>query len=322
MEPEETEAELEPIELDAPEEAEAAEEPELGDDPAEGEPDLGQGLVSGDGKLLGKFNTVNDLARSYKEAEKSFGRKSGEAAEYRKLLETQGFTFGEDGKAVGPQAAAPASEAAAPAQEQLPGMTPGHRVENGIEYDHLNMPVISETDWADLREEDPEEYMRLRVSQDALRMVRQDQYNAMQGQQQAQALAARQAEVRTLAKTTYGFDDAVVLEIEQEAQKALMQASPAARNNPDAYAMLVKAMAADKIPALVAAHRAEITAILAGNKEAIARGQKVVALEKGSVNAPAAAVAGKLSSLAGLNKEQRMMAKTLGVSEEDYAKNI
>ena len=83
-------------------------------------------------------------------------------------------------------------------------------------------------------------------------------------------------------------------------------------------ALIAKAAAADEIPAIHAAYQQQIDQILAGNKEAIAKGRRVVALERGTVNAPAptTAPAGLLS------REQRLMAKTLGVSEADYAKNL
>ena len=303
--------------LAAPEQVDAEDAEEEVAPPAEGEPDFGQDVISADGKLLGKFENVNTLARSYKEIEKLSGRKASEAAEYKKLLEGQGYTFDAGGKPVAPAAPAPAAGYVPDAPEG--GLTPGHRVDaNGVEYDHLNMPIIPDELWEQAKEEDPENYMVLRAEHMATRAYRQEQYNDRQGQQQTQAMTARQAEARKVAKDTYGLDDAAITRVEAQVHQTLLAAAPAARNNPDAYALIAKAAAADEIPAIHAAYQQQIDQILAGNKEAIAKGRRVVALERGTVNAPAAntAPAGTLS------KEQRLMAKTLGVSEADYAKNL
>ena len=78
--------------------------------------------------------------------------------------------------------------------------------------------------------------------------------------------------------------------------------------------MAARAIAADKMPAI---YQRQLQEIMAGNKDAIAKAQRVVAMEKGSISAPISAPAPGY----GLSDAEKQMAKDFGITEKDYAAN-
>ena len=306
------EAVASPVIAGEPEET-AAEE--TAEEPVELE--FGEGLMDAEnGKLLGKFNDIPALARSYKELESYSGRTSAQSADYKKALEAQGYTFDADGKPVAP--AAPIAEPAfmqEPANQQMPSQqVPDQQAPGSVPLDYLGMPVVPDSEWQELAEEDPEEYNRLRNQYDTLRIIRQENFNVEQGQRQNQALIQTKQNVRTLAKERYYLDDTAITEIEAEVQQVLANVHPSVRNSPQAYEMAARAIAADKMPAI---YQRQLQEIMAGNKDAIAKAQRVVAMEKGSISAPASVPAPGY----GLSDAEKQMAKDFGVTEKDYAAN-
>lgn len=300
------EADAEPIaeELEAP--AEQA--------PVDEELDFGEGLLDPEnGKLLGKFNDANALARSYKDLESHAGRTSSQAADYKKALEAQGYTFDEAGKAVAPQAAAVAP-VFAPDPPQDPALPNGQQIIGGVLHDHLGMPVIPQEEWDALEEDDPDAFGRLQRQQDTLRIVLQREFDVRQEVQQKGALDAAVQNVRRVAKEQFFLDDDNIVKLEASANELLKHVAPSVRSTPQAYEMAMRAVASDMLPAI---YQQQLRDVIAGNKDAVAKAQRVVALEKGTQNAPAA----KTVSSFGLTADEKAMAKDLGVSEKDYAAN-
>lgn len=310
------ETELAPDEDDGPADLLNLDEP-----PAEeGEDD--EPLIGKDGKILGKFKTVPALAKSYKEATSQMSRKATEAAEYRKLLEMNGFTFDADNKPVAPaakpaEAPAPAVPVAAPDPNAEP---PGFTDANGVEYDFLGMPVVSDDDWDELEESDPREYQRVRTQYDATRAVRREQWRQQQAQeqqktQQAQFETAKQT-IRKSAETDLGLEPELIDLIEAERDKLLLHVAPEYRNNPVALGYATDRAAAMVMPGY---YKARMGQAVTGTAEAAQRAQKVVRTERGSSAAPPAPPPAKAS---GLTNEQKRFARELGVTEEQYAANL
>ena len=281
------------------------------------EPDFGEGLLDPEnGKLLGKFNDANALARSYKDLESHAGRTSTQAADYKKTLEGQGYTFDEAGRAIAPQAATP--QAVAPVFTPDPAPDPalpnGQQLIGGVLHDHLGMPVIPQEEWDALEEDDPESFGRLQRQQDTLRIVLQREFDVRQEVQQRGALDAAVQNVRRVAKEQFFLDDDNIVKLEASANELLQHVAPSVRSTPQAYEMAMRAVASDMLPVI---YQQQLRDVIAGNKDAVAKAQRVVALEKGTQNAPAA----KPASSFGLSADEKAMAKDLGVSEKDYAAN-
>jgi uncharacterized protein YeaO (DUF488 family) len=270
-------------------------------------------LVDAEGKYLGKYETPEALAKAYKEAEKLIGKKGETERQLRLKMQENGWTFDVDGNPV-----APTKPAQVTVQDS--GLPPGWRqAENGnrlspdgVEYDYLGMPVISDEDWREQFEQDPVQFDTLRRNY----FEQRDQRLRDHTETLRKAGEAQRGAIVQQAKEQYHLPDELIAQIMDDVDKTLPHVDERWRNDPAALSLLTRAAAFERLPAyyndLLA--KGEAAAIPpAKNKRIISHS------EQSTVNGGNGSSG--ISSNYGLTAEQIRMSKALGVSLKDYAAN-
>lgn len=317
-EPEEPPADVQDTEL--PDEQETV--PETDAEPLDAVAAQEGDLYDAEGRILGKFSTPEELAKGYKNLERLTGRKSVEARELRLAMQAAGFTFDADGKPIPPQGKA---DPAAPQETQLaPSLPPGwslsaegQRVSpEGVTYDELGIPVVSDDEWNALYDENPREYDRLRIAHELARQQAQQQRAAQQAQEVSARQQAERAEIVKAASAKLPAD--LVTKIMAEADKALPMVAPEARSKPGVVNLLSRAAAYEPLVAHIEELRTLLAEATSGNVQAQTKARKVIAFES---NGNAAAAPKPKAAAHGLTAEEMKMAKDFGLTYEDYAAN-
>ncbi len=275
------------------------------------------------GKIYGKFDDPIQAARAYKEAEKQMGRKSQEAAELRKTLEAAGYTFDAAGKPVPPtKPESPEAAAQAQQQEETPP-APTQELpfdqavteKDGVAYNFLGMPILSDDEWEELRQSDERAYFRTVAQYEQQQAQRLTQFREQRRAERQSHLEQTRQEVRRVALEKHQlppeFMDAVEKKVQAEVLPTL---APELRGDPQAYKFAMQLQAAEMMPAY---YRGLMEQALSENKEVAAKAQRTIRTERGAVTTPA-----KTETNDGaLSPDERRMCKDLGISENDFLKN-
>lgn len=309
---------------DAPEDEDADDKPAGGEDeeseeedePTEGADD--DSLIDENGKYLGKYDSPEALAKAYKEAQKLIGKKGESERKLKLQLQEAGYTFDVDGNPVAPKGATQQAQQQVQTQQStLPeGWTiaeNGNRVNpDGVQFDYLDMPVISDEEWREQYYEDPIAYDNMRRDYFATRDRNLAAYNA----RQQQAMAVHREALIQKAKTEYNLPDEIVQQVMADVDGAMPYAHESLRTNPAALDLVMRASAFERTKAYYEQREQQI---LAGNADALKSGKRVVAFETSTVNGNGNGNGS--NGTYGLTKAELAMAKSLKISPKDYAEN-
>ena len=288
---------------------------------AESPPDNPDDVYDESGKLLGKFKTTADLANAYKELERHASKRGQEAGTLRKALLEAGYTIDEQGNPVAPTAPKPVAQQTTEERPSSPVTAAKYDDEgnvllpvgeNGEEVPcdpTTELPVVTEDAWVEYNRTNPTEAPMLRMRHEANQALERAKYNA-----NVERHITEKAQVENYLKTGVppAVADKLIAEIIPKAEQFLASLTPKQRVQPGKYIQAVSLLAGNHISEITqAAYNAGLDAGKSG---------RTVLAREGAPATAALASATPSRSRVQLTASEASMAKTMGLTLQEYAK--